>query len=190
MMKQAKMTLLLLIVSGSIAACGNNETGSVSDTVQAPEVNYKPAATAEGTVSKPGAPFTLQYKVIGTPIIGSPVPIELRVFSAFGDQPIKVSYNINDATALQFPDAQPPSVNITPAVNEEFVEQMVTVIPLREGRQYVNVSVSIESEGGSRSMVMAVPIQVGEGVRELEQNGELSTDEAGESIRVLPGESQ
>jgi hypothetical protein len=36
--------------------------------------------------------------------------------------------------------------------------------------------------------MMAVPIQVGQGGRELEEQGELATDEDGEAIRVLTNE--
>ena len=180
-MKRATIMVCVLL---AFTGCNQDDRGEDS---AAPTVVFKP--TAEGTVSKPGAPFTLQYKVVGTPIVGSPVPIELRVVSALKDQPFVVGYTINDATALQFPEAQPERVNMRLPANETHIDQMLTVIPLREGRQYVNVSVTIESENGSNTMVMAVPIQVGEGARELEEHGELSTDEEGESIRSLPGSS-
>ena len=179
-MKRATILVLALL---ALAGCNEGDRGKNA----APTVAYKPSA--EGTVSKPGAPFTLKYRVVGTPIVGSPVPIELRVISTLTQQPVVVSYAVNDATALQFPDAQPERVNMRFPAEGDFVEQMITVIPLREGRQYVNVSVSIETEEGSSSMVMAVPIQVGEGARELQEHGEAATDEDGESIRVLPGES-
>ena len=61
-----------------------------------------------------------------------------------------------------------------------------TIIPLREGRLYLNVSASIETEEGTMSTVTAIPVQVGEGGREVEENGTLSTDENGEAIRSLP----
>ena len=195
-MKRATIFVCVLL---AIAGCNEGDSGKDdAPTVgeassldrgkdDAPTVGYKP--TAEGAVTKPGAPFSLEYKVIGTPIVGSPVPIELRVSSALGAQPVEINYNVHDGTALAFPETQPDRVNMTFAADDEYVEHMITVIPLREGRQYVNVSVSIETENGSRSMVMAVPIQVGEGGRVLEEHGELSTDEEGESIRTLPGES-
>jgi len=67
--------------------------------------------------------------------------------------------------------------------------QQVTVIPQREGRLYLNVSVSVESEMGTSSTVMAIPIQVGEGPRSFEQNGTLTTDADGNPIRVLEARS-
>jgi hypothetical protein len=180
-MKRATIFVCVLL---AISGCNEGDRGE--DAAPTPTVGYKP--TAEGTVTKPGAPFSLEYKVIGTPIIGSPVPIELRVTSVPGMQPMTISYTVHDGTALKFPEAQAEKVNITPAANEASIDQMITVIPMREGRQYVNVTVSIETESGSSSLVMAVPIQVGEGGRLLEEHGELSTDEEGESIRTLPGD--
>jgi hypothetical protein len=62
----------------------------------------------------------------------------------------------------------------------------VRVIPLREGRLYLNVAAEVETESGSFSSVTAVPIQVGPAVRELQENGVVTTDENGELIRTLP----
>ena len=118
-MKRATIFVCVLL---AIAGCNEGDSGedaapAVGEASSldrgkdaAPTVGYKP--TAEGTVTKPGAPFTLEYKVIGTPIIGSPVPIELRVTSVPGMQPVKISYTVHDGTALKFPEAQPEKVNI------------------------------------------------------------------------------
>ncbi len=190
-MKALLKTSTLLLPTLLLAACGGNEVDSAPEPetrpqVTAPQVSFKPAAGESGKAAKIGAPFRLQYKVIGTPVIGSQVPIELRIYSTLEPQPVKISYSLNDTTALSFPDAQPASVNVTRRLDESYIEQMVTVIPQREGRLYVNVTASIETAEGSRSMVMAVPVQVGTGTRPLEENGELGTDEQGEAIKSLP----
>ena len=72
-----------------------------------------------------------------------------------------------------------------PAANEDFIAQQVTVIPQRDGRLYLNVGASVETESGSMSSTMAIPIQVGSGARELQEDGELQLDENGEAVRVL-----
>jgi hypothetical protein len=190
-MKRVIVLPTLALGAALLGACGGSDIEPAADAtadakVSAPQVSFKPSASTEGSVSKPGAPFTLQYKVIGTPVVGVPVPIELRIISSLGPQPIRMSYAINDTSALEFPAAQPASVNLSLADNEDYADQMITVIPQREGRVYVNVTASVETESGSRSMVMAVPIQVGGGVRQLEENGELGVDEQGEAIRSLP----
>ena len=65
----------------------------------------------------------------------------------------------------------------------------VVVIPQREGRFYLNVSASFETEDGTLSTITAIPIQVGTGTRELQQNGEVELDESGETVRVLSNDS-
>jgi hypothetical protein len=87
-----------------------------------------------------------------------------------------------------FHDAQPSSIQLEFGVNDAWADQRVTIIPQREGRLYLNVSASIASDGGRSSTTIAIPIQVGQGGRELEEQGELAIDEDGELIRVLTSE--
>lgn len=189
-MKRARTLAVTTATVALLAACGGNSQQAVVDEsaekeTQAPTVAAKPAPTYDGTIAKPGAPFSLSYKVIGTPIVGSPVTVNLRVMSTLGSQALRVNYRINDAAAMMFHEAQPLSIEMAPAADENFVLQQVTVIPQREGRMYLNVGASIETEEGSMSSMMAIPIQVGSGGRILEENGEVQTDEDGEAIRVL-----
>ena len=78
-----------------------------------------------------------------------------------------------------------PVLNLEPAANETSVTQQVIVIPLREGRLYLNVSASFETDDGTISTVAAIPVQVGTGTRVLQEHGELEVDEDGEAVRVL-----
>lgn len=178
----------------ALSACGNGEVSesaaaSADNAPQAaPTEPAKPLFAHDGTVSKPGAPFTMSYRIIGTPIVGSPVTIDLRVESMLGAQPITVDYRINDAAAMSLHEAQPARIQVEPAANENFVAQRVTVVPQREGRLYLNVSASFETAEGSASTIMAVPIQVGAGGPELKEHGEVRRDENGEAIRVLTGD--
>ncbi|MDH3305411.1 MAG: hypothetical protein OEM50_04600 [Gammaproteobacteria bacterium] len=193
-MNRAKIIALSALAAISLSACGNSdvdETAVEPETTVAkgaPKAGTKPEPGFDGTVAKPGAPFSVSYKVIGTPIVGSPVTIDLLVTSALGPQPVTVSYRINDASAMMFHEAQPLAVEVSPAANEDFVKQQVTVIPQREGRLYLNVGASVETDSGSMSSMMAIPIQVGSGGRKLEEHGELQLDENGESVRVLTPE--
>lgn len=189
-MNRAKIIALLAAVTCGVVACGNSD---VDDTATATQLavkdtvadNVKPAPSYDGIVAKPGAPFSVSYKIIGSPIVGSPVTVDLKVTSTLGSAPVKVSYRINDASAMVFHEAQPSEVEMAPADNEDFIAQQVTVIPQREGRLYLNVGASVETEGGSMSSMMAIPIQVGSGGREIEEHGELQLDENDEAVRVL-----
>ncbi|MGI9237660.1 MAG: hypothetical protein ACR2QZ_09700 [Woeseiaceae bacterium] len=187
-MNRAKIVALCMAVI-TFAACGSDRQATVeTDTAvekAVAKVDAKPTPSYDGTIAKPGAPFTLSYKVIGTPIVGSPVTVNLRVTSTLGSRPLKVSYRINDTSAMMFHEAQPSKIEIAPADNEDFVLQQVTVIPQREGRLYLNVGAAVETEEGSMSSMMAIPIQVGSGGRALEEQGEVQKDEEGDAIRVL-----
>lgn len=186
-----KMKVLTLVSVLLLAACGNEDAAPVAEVVaidKAELAKSKPASQFDGTVTKIGSPFSISYKIIGTPVVGSPVTIQLRVISAFAMQRAEISYSIPDDSSMVLHEAQPQSVAAEFADNETWVDQRVTVVPMREGRIYLNVAASAQAPDGRTTTMMAVPIQVGQGGRELEENGELATDEDGEAIRVLTSE--
>ena len=71
-----------------------------------------------------------------------------------GPQPVNLDYRINDATSMMFSESQPAHIRMEMADNESSVKQQVTVIPQREGRFYLNVSASFETESGTHSTVI------------------------------------
>jgi hypothetical protein len=169
-------------------ACGNATEGDAAvdaPAVTAPQLSFTPAADSSAT-AKPSGPVIISYRIIGSPIVGQPVVIELEFASTIGPQPMHISYRVNDATALQLPETQLASVSMAPFQDHERGSQQVTVIPLREGRLYLNVAASIEGENGSVSSVTAIPIQVGGASRETQFNGEPRLDENGETVISLP----
>lgn len=183
------------VVAFGLSACGSNEAEQrsavepVGLAKTAPEVSFKPASDDyTGTVSKPGAPYSISYRIIGTPIVGSPVVVDLKVASALAPRPVNLSYRINDASSMSFAESQPSRVSVEFADNEKTLQQQVTVIPQREGRFYLNVSVSFDDETGTTSTVTAIPIQVGTGSRELQEHGRVQMDENGDAVRVLSGD--
>ena len=48
-----------------------------------------------------------------------------------------------------------------------------------------NVAAAADDADGRTMTMMAVPIQVGQGGRDLEEQGEVKMDEDGEAIRIL-----
>ena len=181
----------LLVVPLFLGACGSDvevPAEQAADADKTAVTKGKPTQNFDGTVAKPGAPFSISYKIIGTPIVGSPVAVELRVSSRRGAEVVQLDYSIPDGTSMMFHDAQPSSIQLEFGVNDAWADQRVTIIPQREGRLYLNVSASIASDGGRSSTTIAIPIQVGQGGRELEVQGELAIDEDGELIRVLTSE--
>ena len=191
-LNQTRNVLLPTMAAAIIVACGEEPRIAESDASvtldsNAPEVVFEPGAHADGytTVAKPGAPYSIGYRIIGTPLVGSPVTVALQVRSALGPRPVTLSYRVPDRDAMVLAESQPSSVRLEPAANEDALRQQVTVVPMREGRIYLNVSAAIETAEGMASTVAAIPLQVGGGPRELEPNGRLETDENGETVRVL-----
>jgi len=188
-MKQSIIPVLAICAIATVG-CGNGnveepDADSVIST-DVPEVTFKPGPLANHTV-KPQGPVTISYRVIGTPIVGQAVALDLQFASSFGNQPFRVSYRVNDATAMQMPESQSLTVSISPSGSDGRSAQQVTVIPLREGRLYLNVAAVFETETGSMSSVTAIPIQVGPAApREILENGTITTDESGELIRTMP----
>jgi len=181
--------LLIFLVASLVSGCGQADNDvNVADkepdvAIAAPAVTFTPASDAVG---KPSGPVTVEYRIIGQPVVGQPVAIELRFASPMVEQPVKVSYRINDATALRLADSQPASLSVAPLAEDGGGVQRVTIVPLREGRLYLNVSANINSRDGSLGTVTAIPIQVGNAPRPVQQNGTAGTDEDGAAIRSLP----
>jgi hypothetical protein len=141
----------------------------------------------DATSAKIGGPISIAYRLIGEPVVGQPLAIELRVASALGDQPVRIDYRILDATALRLAESQAPYATVARTAPDAVGNEQVTVVPLREGRLYLNVAASVDTGAGSISTVTAIPIQVGNTAGEARENGRLATDDAGEAVRVLDG---
>lgn len=157
-----------------IAACG----------AEAP-----PAATvdkAPAPAGKLAAPVRIDYNVLGNAIVGQPVAIELRLSSPEGGRPLTLNYFINDSDALAFGSAQPESIALSIPENEGVAARQVTVVPQREGRLYLNVTVEMETANGTMLKSAAIPITVGEGAPPAEVNGELQGGADGEAVISMP----
>jgi hypothetical protein len=176
------------VTSIGLFACGGEETSEMATSNTDASVEAG-ADTFVSIVAKPGSPYTVNYRIIGTPIVGSPVTVELQVESNQGTQPLNLEYRINDASSMVLGESQPATVRMEFAANESAFTQQVTIIPQREGRFYLNVSASFETADGTMSTITAIPIQVGTGTRELQPHGEVQLDEDGNAVRVLTNDS-
>lgn len=173
-------TTLLLLALSMLAACGTE-----TDSTQAAGQDNK-AGEVGAMTAKPQGPVSIDYRIIGTPILGQPLAIDLEVTSTIGPQAITLSYRVNDSTAIEFMESQPAETTIAASSDEGPSLQQVRLVPLREGRLFLNVSASVEIDGGTVSTSMAIPIEVGTAVRQIEENGVITTDENGNPIHALP----
>ncbi|HNP35079.1 MAG TPA: hypothetical protein PKK10_04445 [Woeseiaceae bacterium] len=183
---------LIALATLAISACGQTgENAAQSEqpvelASSTPAVSFTPANDDATVAGKPSAPITISYKIIGKPLVGQPLAVELRIKSVFGDIPVRIDYRINDTGALRLADSQPAFANIEASIDAPSGEQ-VTVVPLREGRSYLNVSASVATDDGSVATVTAIPIAVGDTPRKPEESGTVETDAGGNAVRVLKG---
>ena len=191
-MTRAKRVTIYTAALFALAACGNDKTEGIAveessvEILPAPDLSHKSNdPELGGAVVTPGSPYRVSYEIIGTPIVGSPITVDLQIESVSGSRPVNLEYRIRDASSMLLAESQPSRVLMEPAQNERMFKQKVTVIPQREGRFYLNVSASYETSDGTMSTVTAIPIQVGSGTRELQENGDVQLDENGEAVRVL-----
>ena len=174
---------LYVIASVSIAACGDDSTGTGAG------VKPLAAAVASGRSASPGkpsAPISLDYEVLGKPIVGLPVAINVTVKAAQDVGPVSLQYSINDASSLLFQEGQVERLEIANLADNGM--QQVTVVPQREGRLYINVSAEVQTPGGSMIKSMAIPIQVGNTPQRPQINGELKKGPDGEVVISMPAE--
>lgn len=184
------MTFLATAIAGALlAACGGGDQPAASAeqgaTTDAPVAVLTPDEKY-GTTGKPQGPVRIDYRIIGTPVVGQPVTVDLKVTSNVGDMPVTLSYGTSDATAMTFPESQQRMVSLAFVDDQRTAGQQVTVVPAREGRLFLNVTAHMQTDTGSLQTVTAVPIQVGAAPRELKENGVVTTDENGELIREMP----
>ncbi len=175
---------LAAIAAISLGACGDetSSNSSVSSAKDTPAV----AGNASRSPGKPSAPISIDYEVLGKPIVGLPVAINIEVHSSQDLGAVSVQYSIDDTSALLFQEGQVQRLE-----NMEFAElasQQLAVVPQREGRLYVNVSAEVQTPGGSMIKSMAIPIQVGSSPNRPEINGELVEGPDGETVISMPAQ--
>ena len=81
--------------------------------------------------------------------------------------------------------AQPRDLRRTPSSDDRTIRERVTVIPQREGRLFINVSATRTDDAGSLTSAISIPIHVGNVDTSIREQGELQTNEDGETTRVL-----
>lgn len=182
---------VLMLALPTLTACGTDEAEQAADTggeeTQAPAAALTPDETRE-LAGKPTGPVSVAYRIIGQPVVGQPVAIDLEVRSEIGAKPVTLSYRINDDSAMRLAPSQPNRAALLFNDQRESGTQQVMVVPQREGRLFLNVAAEVKTDGGTISTVTAVPIRVGAAPDGAEENGTVTTDENGERIRVLPAE--
>lgn len=179
------LTTMLMLVGATAAGCSterNDSSAASPVAVNEAGTPNKPAPAPSTSPGKPTAPITIDYEVLGNPVVGQPVAVNVRVSSTRG--PVTVQYSINDASAVMFQEEQVEQIEIAdPTIA---TPQQLTVIPQREGRVYVNVSAEVHTDSGTMIRSMAIPIKVGDAPPTPTVNGELKEGPGGETVISMP----
>ncbi|NOX69231.1 MAG: hypothetical protein GXP15_08600 [Gammaproteobacteria bacterium] len=182
--------LTVLISALALVACeGDRESmsDSTQETTAKPATAVKkPGAAIEKSPGKLTAPISFDYSIVGNPIVGQPVSINLQISSPLDDRTITVFYRVNEAGSLTFPESQLETITLLPLAEVTSRNQQVTVVPQREGRIYLVVSAEVETDGGTMMRSMSIPIQVGNSPRAPTVNGELVEGPDGEVGISMP----
>lgn len=184
-MNPQKITALLLVSIVMITSCAK-EAPSTNDTVAVEQGKVLPDVPAAATASpgKPSAPVDISYEVMGNPVVGVPVAVNVVITSQH--KPLSVRYSIDDKSALAFQSGQVEKLDVPDASAGS--QQQLNVIPQREGRVYINVSAEVPSDLGTMIRSVAIPIKVGSAPKKTTINGELKEGPDGEKVISMPAQ--
>lgn len=183
-MTMNKLLTAVVLMLG-LTACDSGENAAAP----AAKTSADKAAGTSMHRQSPGklsAPIIIQYTVKGTPLLGQPLTVEVRVASPQTTETVRLSYFINDTDSMMFAESQPESVEIELPGDDEFASREVRVVPLREGRLYLNVTAELETVGGTMLKSISVPIAVGDNPGTAALNGELDDKVDGEPVISMP----
>ena len=169
----------LLALAGLLVACQGE-----------PAANTEPEAVAETTTfespSKPQTiPVDLKYRLLEAPQVGQSFDIELTVVSSIDTPSLGFEVAPEDGLLVD-PGSATYSASSKPANSPE--TSIISVTPTREGRFHLRVTCNVMVNGQMQSRIVPIAIQVGQGTLELEQMGEIGTDEDGNAVISLPAE--
>lgn len=174
-MNKSTSTLALLALSICAASQVDATVLSLDATGNAVLANMK--ARKNGftpmDTQKSGSGVRLAYRIVGTPMLGSPLTILIQVSSATEAQ---LFLRAPAGLTLLAPNQALQS----PAGLE--VEHSVTVLPDAQGRHYL----SVFSVANGRPSAAAIPVQVGRGPVQLKPGGNVKHTPSGERIIIVP----
>ncbi|HLT89965.1 MAG TPA: hypothetical protein VKZ85_03390 [Woeseiaceae bacterium] len=183
-----RFSILPVLACLALAGCNDDPLATNDPAAGSGSADEEAAPAAATSAGKPAAPIAIDYDVIGTPVVGQPVGIDVRVRATSGDAPVRLSYRVLDPQSMTFPDTQARELALRVTQREPAVRQ-VTVVPQREGRLYLNVTAEVDTADGTLLRSIAIPVQVGSaGPARQEPGGILKQEPGGETVISLPAD--
>ena len=118
----AALSALALAV---LVSCGGDDAPAPAGDATVDVPKPKPLAASPG---KPTAPISIDYSIVGNPIVGQPVMLNLKVSSELDDRPITVRYRINEVGSMTFPESQPDTIEVLPVAGAQVRSQQLTAV--------------------------------------------------------------
>lgn len=132
---------------------------------QPPDDAHEPAAPLVSPTPANGpaenVPITLDYTLIGAPLVGESVAINVEISTPAADQAVRLTYRSAEEGDMSFPESQAAATTLPPLSNGTVRRHQFALIPQREGRIYVVISAELDAEHAATIKSISVPIQVG-----------------------------
>lgn len=147
----------VIAMPGFLAGCGDVASSGPVDAAP-PTTGAALPSSASGDDS--GAPLRFDYRIVGNPVAGQPVAVEVTIETVLNDRPILLNYQASEAGSLTFPESQAREIEVVPVAGADLRPVQITVVPARDGRVYLSILATVETDTGSVRKAMAVPIMV------------------------------
>jgi hypothetical protein len=166
------------------AVAGDTETVPATSESGAAEHRTKAAASAATSPGKPLPPIAFDYRILGTPVAGQPLEIEIStgVEAALADLNVALSGNERLLVPIEM-----ARLRLAAAAAGQRATRTVRVTPVASGTVYLDVLLEAEIDGRQQSRAVTIPIRVGDGATPEPPAGTPSTDAEGAPIISLPG---
>jgi len=175
--------IILLTLSVVIVAC-DSKIPSASNA----ELSQNKKKTEHLYPGKPVAPIQMDYQFVNEAQVGATLSIELMFTPGVDADIISVNYTASPSLVIADNLAEFQFSNI-PA--NQTVTQTIHVIPQNEGKHYVRLSVTIQSQQGrSGSRSFSIPVTVGNipAKSSLPANTKIQEQPAGDQLLIKKGQ--
>lgn len=170
-MQSTHPTIVAILALGLLTSGCGDGTRTKSTAAASVQTRGEPLG-----IDEPGAPIQFRYAVNGSPVVGKPVSVSVTLTTPVEDRPIRLTYRAPEAGSLTFPESQATSIEVLPIGDAERRPLQVTVIPQRDGRVFLTVVASLETDVGAVMRSISIPLQVARAPLESRADSEAGNE--------------